>query len=530
MSDFPILTIITLLPLVTGIVVASLGARRELARRLALVSTLFSLSLALALWKAFNAASGELQFVEQHEWIAALGVNYFVGVDGLGLLMVLLTSIVVPMALLASDQGRPASRRSGERVGGTPPPLYYALILFLQAGLIGTFTALNFFHWFIFWELSLIPAFFLMRLWGGLGRVAAANQFFLYTMAGSVALLLAFLAIYLATGKFDFPALAELGHSGALATALSEKLGWFNLTANQLVLVILGGVLLGFAVKVPLMPFHTWLPTAYAEAPCGVTILLTGLMSKMGVYGLLRIFLPIFSRQLGEPRVQNLLLALAVVTIVFSACAAFAQRDLKRIFAYSSINHLGYCLLAIFAVAKFTNTPEFATEKAAALNGVFLQMFNHGFTAATLFWCVGLIEQRSGGVRGLNDFGGLRKVAPIFCGLMGIAMFSSLGLPGLNSFVGEFLIFKGVFPLAPWAAGIAVLGLLVTAIFILTILQRVFHGPVNDKWLKFPDLTPREIGMLAIPITLMFVLGLWPQLILGVVNSTAVQMVEQLKF
>ncbi len=542
MSDFPILTIITLLPLVTGIVVASLGARKQLARRLALISSLFSLSLALALWKAFNAASGELQFVEQHEWIAAFGVNYFVGMDGLGLLMVLLTSSVVPMALLASDKVGRASHLSGERVrtsgssaapawaGGTPAPLYYGLVLLLQAGLMGTFTALNFFHWFIFWELSLIPAFFLMRLWGGLGRIAAANQFFLYTMAGSVALLLAFLAIYLATGKFDFPALAELGHSGALATALSEKLGWFNLTANQLVLVILGGVLLGFAVKVPLMPFHTWLPTAYAEAPCGVTILLTGLMSKMGVYGLLRIFLPIFGRQLGEPRVQNLLLALAVVTIVFSAGAAFAQRDLKRIFAYSSINHLGYCLLAIFAVAKFTNTPEFATEKAAALNGVFLQMFNHGFTAATLFWCVGLIEQRSGGVRGLNDFGGLRKVAPIFCGLMGIAMFSSLGLPGLNSFVGEFLIFKGVFPLAPWAAGVAVLGLLVTAIFILTIFQRVFHGPVNDKWSKFPDLTPREIGILAIPIALMFVLGLWPQLILSVVNSTAVQMVEQLKF
>ena len=177
-----------------------------------------------------------------------------------------------------------------------------------------------------------------------------------------------------------------------------------------------------------------------------------------------------------------------------------------------------------------TSSPEFATEKAAALNGVFLQMFNHGFTAATLFWCVGMIEQRSGGVRGLNDFGGLRKIAPILCGLMGIAMFSSLGLPGLNSFVGEFLIFKGVFPLAPWAAGVAVLGLLVTAIIILTIFQRVFHGPVNEKWSKFPDLTPREIGMLAIPIALMFVLGLWPQLILGVVNNTAVQMVGQLKF
>jgi len=553
MNGFPILTIITLLPLVTGIAVAGLRRQERLARQVALASSLLSLVLALGLWKVFNAASGELQFVEKHEWITTLGVNYFVGVDGLGLLLVMLTAVVTPMAMLASwrlggtnstsrssetpeeaEDGAEAAPSSQGAVKHAQPTrnahLYFALILFLQSGLFGTFTALNFFHWFIFWELSLIPAFFLVRLWGGLGRVAAANQFFLYTMAGSVAMLLAFLAIYLATGKFDFPALAELGRSGALASALSAKLGWFNLSADQLALIILGGVLLGFAVKVPLMPFHTWLPAAYAEAPCGVTMLLTGLMSKMGVYGLLRIFLPLFSAQLGEPRVQNVLLTLAVITVVFSACAAFAQRDLKRTFAYSSINHLGYCLLAIFAVAKFTSSPEFATEKAAALNGVFLQMFNHGFTAATLFWCVGLIEQRSGGVRGLNDFGGLRKVAPIFCGLMGIAMFSSLGLPGLNSFVGEFLIFKGVFPLAPWAAGIAVLGLLVTAIFILTIFQRVFHGPVNDKWSKFPDLTPREIGMLAIPIALMFVLGLYPQLILGVVNSTAVQMVEQLKF
>lgn len=198
--------------------------------------------------------------------------------------------------------------------------------------------------------------------------------------------------------------------------------------------------------------------------------------------------------------------------------------------AYSSINHLGYCLLAVFAVAKFTNAPQFATEKAAALNGVFLQMFNHGLTAAVLFWFVALIEKRSGGLRGLNDFGGLRKVAPIFCGLMGIALFSSLGLPGLNGFVGEFLIFKGVFPLATCSASLSVIGLLVTAIFILTILQRVFNGPLNEKWSNFPDLTAAEIGLLLIPIALMFVLGLYPRLVLDVVNPTTVQMVELLKF
>jgi NADH-quinone oxidoreductase subunit M len=206
-----------------------------------------------------------------------------------------------------------------------------------------------------------------------------------------------------------------------------------------------------------------------------------------------------------------------------------AQRDLKRMLAYSSVNHLGYCLLGAFAVMKLTDhDPALANEKAAALNGVFLQMFNHGLTAATLFWFVGLLEQRSGGLRGLNDFGGLRKAAPVFCGLMGIALFSSLGLPGLNGFVGEFLIFKGVFPLAPWAAALSVLGLLITAMFILTILQRVFSGPLNEKWSKLRDLTLVERALVAIPIALMFVLGLWPQLVLGVINSTVVRMVGQL--
>ena len=527
MNGLPLLTIITMLPLVAGLVVAGLGEQKKLARGLAFASSLISLALALALWQGFNAASGELQFLEKHEWIPALGVNYFVAVDGLGLLMVLLTALITPMAMLASW-----------RVGQSAS-LFFSLVLFLQAGLFGTFTALNFFHWFIFWELSLLPAFFLVRLWGGSQRAAAATQFFVYTMVGSVAMLLAFLGIFLATktatapGVFDFTTLAELGRNGGITSALSTNFGWkffgHALPAHQVCLLIFGGVLLGFAVKVPLLPFHTWLPATYAEAPSGVTMLLTGVMSKMGVYGFLRILLPIFPEQIHALRTP--LLVLAVATIVFSACAAFAQRDLKRLLAYSSINHLGYCLLGVFAVARYTgNDAGLATEKAAALNGVFLQMFNHGLTAATLFWFVALIEQRSGGLRGLNDFGGLRKVAPIFCGLMGIALFSSLGLPGLNGFVGEFLIFKGVFPLAMCSASLSVIGLLVTAIFILTLLQRVFNGPLHEKWSQFPDLTLAEIALVTLPLVLMFVLGLYPRLVLDVINPTVVRMVEQLKF
>jgi NADH-quinone oxidoreductase subunit M len=518
MNGVPLLTVLTLLPLFGALVVVGLTQEQaKLARWLAFAFSLGALAVTLILWLQFDSASGGLQFQERHAWIPTLAVEYRLGVDGLGLLMLLLSAIVVPMAMLASWNIE-------ERV-----PLYFALVLFLQAGLFGTFTALNFFHWFIFWELSLIPAFFLIRLWGGPLRAPAATQFFVYTMVGSVALLLAFLAIFLSTGKFDFTELADMGRNGTLTTALSAELGWKSINSKPLTLIIFGGALLGFAVKVPLLPFHTWLPQAYAEAPTGTTMLLTGAMSKMGVYGFLRILLPIFPEQIHW--VLTPLLWLTVITIVCSASAAFAQRDLKRVLAYSSINHLGYCLLGIFAIARFTGLDAAsATAKSAALNGVFLQMFNHGLTASTLFWFVGMLEERSEGLRGLDDFGGLRKVAPVFCGLMGIALFSSLGLPGLNGFIGEFLIFRGAFPLVTWATALSTLGLLLTAVFILTILQRVFHGPLNPSWAMMPDLTLRERIVLLPAIALMFVLGIYPQLVLGVINSTVVQMVRERTF
>lgn len=518
MNAIPWLTILTLVPLIGGIIVISLPAeQKRLARLGGLGFGFVSLLVALVIWGMFQRSTGGLQFEEVGDWIPSLGVQYHVGMDGLSLLMVLLSAIVVPMAMFASW-------KIEDRV-----PIYFGLVLFLQAGLFGTFTALNFFHWFLFWELSLVPAFFLIKFWGGPLRSGAATQFFVYTMVGSVAMLLAFLAIFLATKKFDFTDLADLGRNGRLVPALADKLGWRELTSRRLALVIFGGAFLGLAVKVPLVPFHTWLPAAYAEAPTGTTMLLTGLMSKMGVYGFLRILVPIFPEEMRW--VLTPLLWLCVISIVFSAGAAFAQRDLKRMLAYSSINHLGYCLLGITAVmGSGVALAQPATEKAAALNGVLLQMFNHGLTAAALFWFVGLLEERGRGLRGLGDFGGLRKVAPVFCGLMGIALFSSLGLPGLNGFVGEFLIFKGAFPLASWATALAVIGLLITAIFILTILQRVFNGPLNVKWSNLPDLNLEERVLIVPAIVLMFVLGIYPQALLGVVNSTVMQMVRHLRF
>jgi NADH-quinone oxidoreductase subunit M len=543
MNGFPWLTALTLLPVFGGLVVIGLRDQQKLARKLTLTFSFLSFALTLLLWKNFNAASGELQFTEQFDWVKSLGIQYRLGVDGLGILMLLLTAIVTPLALLASKHlfagaaphpgplsvGRGEGAQRAVAQSSDNFHIFGALVLWLQAGLFGTFTALNFFHWFLFWELALIPAFFLIKLWGGPNRGPAATQFFIYTMVGSVALLLSFLALRLATGSFDFIELADMAKRGEITAKLGDVLGWRTLNPQTLGLILFGGAFLGFAVKVPVVPFHTWLPSAYSEAPSPVTMLLTGVMSKMGVYGFLRILLPIFPEQIRL--VLTPLLWLAVLTIVLSACAAFAQRDLKRMLAYSSINHLGYCLLAMFAsagVVTAVNQPEL--QKAAALNGVLLQMFNHGLTASTLFLFVSLLERRSGGLRGLDDFGGIRKVVPVFTGLMGIALFSSLGLPGLNGFVGEFLIFKGVFPLAPWAAAISTIGLLVTAIFLLTLIQRVFCGPLNEKWARLPDLTPGELLLVLPGTVLMFVLGLYPQLVLGVMDATVVKMVERLSF
>jgi NADH-quinone oxidoreductase subunit M len=401
------------------------------------------------------------------------------------------------------------------------PGLYFALVLTLEAGLFGSFTALNFFHWFLFWELCLIPAFFLIRLWGGTRRGPAATQFFVYTMAGSVALLVAFLAVFLSTGSMDFPHLTLLASTGELEQMVTAHLG-------PVMLWLAIGVLAGFAVKVPMIPFHTWLPAAYAEAPSPVTMLLTGAMSKMGVYGLLRIALPLFGAQIAQIRTP--LLVLAVATVVMGAWAAAAQKDLKRIFAYMSVNHLGYCLLGIFALAVPASGAAAQTSQAMALNGVILQMFNHGLTAAALFWFVAMMQQRTGGHRGIDQFGGLGKPAPVLAGLMGIALFSSLGLPGLNGFVGEFLIFRGVFPLAWVAATVSILGLLVTAAVILTVIQKIFTGPVPEHCAGFPDLHHSERMALIPVIGLMILLGFLPQLIVDSVNPTVVNLLAHWRF
>ena len=426
-----------------------------------------------------------------------LGFNYHLGLDAISLLLVLLTGIIAPMCLLASWKVK-------------RPQIFFGLILLTQGAALGVFLSLNFFLWFLFWELSLFPMFFLIKLWGGPGAQRAAYQFVLYTIGGSAFMLLAFAAIYAATGTVDFARLSAMANVYG-PSILNENLAVLGGAVPMLVFL---GVLVGLAVKVPMYPFHTWLPATYAEAPVGASMFLTAILSKMGIFGVHRILWPNFGEQLkaGAP----ILIWLSLAGVVLGAYAALRQTDLKRMIAYSSINHLSYCLLAIFAVYSATSGTQADADSAFA--GTLLQMFNHGLSAAALFFCIGVLEDRTG-LRGLNDFGGVRKVAPLFTTFCGIAMFSSLGLPGLNGFVSEFLIFRGVFGVKPWAAAIACLGLLGTAVFFLNFWQKVFHGPTAANSAKVADLSLREVLVLAPVTVLMFVIGLWPQSLLSLIQS-----------
>ena len=482
-----LISALILIPL-AGAIALYIGQPKN-ARTVALIFNALSAFYALLLWQKFDATAPGLQIAERHAWIPSIGAEYLVGVDGLSLLLVLLTSLVFPFAFCAQRLERGAC----------------ALMLVMQAALYGTFTAQNFVLWFLFYEMSLVPAFLLIKIYGGENRDFAAVKFFIYTFFGSVAMLLAFLGIYFAKGTFDFATLAGLGKSGLL----TGNLKWFAFA----------GIFLGLAVKVPLFPFHTWLPDAYQTAPTGVSMVLTGGLSKMGVYGFIRLLVPLFPNEIKIA--GPWLLALVVCSIVFAPLAAWAQRDLKRMVAYLSINHLGYCLLGLFAITARSTSSLIDTQ--AALSGVFLQIFNHGITAAALFYFVGLLEQRRG-LRGIDDFGGLMQRTPLLCGWMSVAMFSSLGLPGLNGFIGEFLIFKGSFAVAASFTAIAVLGLLFTAVTFMRAMQSLFGGPLVESCSGFSDLIRSE-KLVIVPVTLlMFAIGILPQFIFNIFNATVTHM------
>ncbi len=467
------ITALTLAPVLAALIILAVPERR--ARVVTLAGSLVSLGLMVYMLMHLDLDAKGVQFKEKIAWIPGFGIDYFVGLDGVNALVLLLATLLAPLVVLASWKQEERSRT------------YFVLLCIQFTGLFGTFTALNFFHWFLYWELALVPAFFLIKLFGsGEDRHRAALNFFLFTVVGSVAMLLGFLFLYQQTGTFDF---VELAREGVDAHPL-----------------IFCAVLAGLWVKVPLAPLHIWQAPAYAAAPAPVAMLLTGVMSKMGVYGFLRLVVPIFDKQLQQHAIT--LMTLALVTILWGAFLALRQTDLKRMLAFSSLNHVAYCVLGVGALGIAADGMKIDAHELAR-QGVILQMFAHGLAAAGLFYLVGLLETRTGS-RGLSDFGGLSAVTPKFAAAFYLLTFCSLGLPFMAGFAAEFLIFSGSFAVAPAVTVAATVGLLATAVFLLTMLQKVFTGPTPERHNSMADLSPCE-GLIVIPLLfLLFFAGISP--------------------
>ncbi|MBT8044364.1 MAG: NADH-quinone oxidoreductase subunit M [Verrucomicrobiae bacterium] len=505
-----------LLPLIGAVVIAALPNKGrqgvgKSAGKLAVFWSVIPVFLVATIGLGHLASNDGILASWSLEWIPDADISLSFVVDGISWVFLLLTALVTLFVLAISI-------RFGFNGRG-----YYALILVMQSMLFGVFTAGHFIPFFLCWEMTLIPSYLLVRLWGGEGAPRAAMRFFIVTLFGGVCMLIGFLALQISVGTMDFSKLSAMAANQELVAGVGQALESTGKDGYYILSVIAFCVFLGLAVKIPVFPFHAWLPDAYAEAPTPVTLLLTGLLSKMGVYGLIRIFMMIFPEVL--PGFAPWLTTLAVITVVLGAVAALAQKDMKRILAYSSSNHLGYCVLAVAAVAASTAD---RTAVSSSISGVILQAFNHGIIASALFFSLGIFEQRTGGLRGIDDFGGLRAKAPVFCGLMGLALFASLGLPGLSGFVGEFLIFNGVFGLVPWAAAVSLIGLLLTAVFLLRLLRKVFLGPLPDKLESWSDISTSE-RMLFVPVIVLIVLlGIWPQAITHWINEDILRMLNLL--
>ena len=474
------LSLIAWSPLVGALIVLMLP--KENKRAIQIVSfAAAGISLLASLWliPQFDRTATTMQFVEKWAWIPSLNVSYYLGVDGLSFPLVLLTTFMTVIALIGSLG---IENRVKE---------YFFWFLCLEVGMIGVFMALDLVLFYVFWEITLVPMYFLIGVWGGPRKEFAAIKFFLYTLSGSVFMLLSILALYFRSAPHTFDML-EL---------MKQQSAW---DPRFQILVFLG-LYFGLSIKIPAFPFHTWLPLAHVEAPTPISVILAAVLLKMGVYGLLRICYQITPK--GFTWFLPALIVIAVINIVYGALCALAQTDMKKMVAYSSVNHMGYCLLGI------------AGMTAAGFSGAVLQMINHGIISGALFLLVGVIYDRAH-TRDISAFGGLAVKLPVYAGLMSLACFASLGLPGLSGFVSEFLCFLGAFQMWKWQTTIAVLGIVATAAFFLRMMQKVFLGPVNEKWADLPDISGRELASLLPLVALMIWFGVDPKWPLDLMNAT----------
>jgi NADH-quinone oxidoreductase subunit M len=518
-----LLAIILFVPVLAGIVVLLLPKDNlKIIRWTALGASLAPLALTALAWIRFQPGQAGFQFEQSYAWYPAIGSSLHLGVDGLSLTMVLLTALLVPVAILASF--------------GITDRLkaYMMLFLFLETGMLGVFMALDLLIFFVFWEIGLIPMYFLIHQWGSERgeremwrgvRVQARNyaslKFLLYTMGGSLGLLLAIQMIGVVSGGFDLVAL--LSDPDWLSADKLVQVGGLTLSAGAVRSIAFWAFVIAFAVKVPVWPFHTWLPDAHTEAPTAGSMILAGVLLKLGAYGFLRLVLPLYPAE--SSRYAGALAFLAVAAIVFGAFSAFGQKDFKRLVAYSSVNHMGFVILGIAAAAKAgygAADGAAALSRSIALNGAVLQMFNHGISAAGMFFLVGVLYDRTH-TRDLGDFGGLFPLVPVYGGILIFISMASLGLPGLNGFVSEFLVVRGAWPILTLHTAAAMLGLLFTGAYILKAVRDVLHGPLNERWAKgahkLTEIGGREIVVVAPLMALILVIGVWPAWILDVINK-----------
>ncbi len=526
---FDLLTTITFLPLAGAGVVALMRVVLPNEKRLAQwVALLFSLVvLALSVIAFYTYATGNCPqgnaipnspyvFACENQpvsYFPLLNSSWHAGIDGLSVAMVLLTGLLTPLAILISFEVT------------DEPHAHMALFLFLEMGLMGVFVSLDLLFFFIFWEIGLVPMYFLINIWGGANRRYASFKFFLYTMGGSLGLLLAIQLITSATGTMDIPTLLSVWPRSLNAAGQSLTLP-FNLNIATVKAVAFLAFFVAFAIKVPIWPFHTWLPDAHTEAPTAGSMLLAGVMLKLGAYGLLRLVIPLFPAE--AQAFAPVIAALAVLGIILGAFAAWGQNDFKRLVAYSSVNHMGFVVLGIAAFAAVYNTiithgatgVEEMRSVAMATNGAVLQMFNHGLSSAGMFLLVGALYHKAH-TRDLTQFGGLWTLAPVYGGLLIFTSMASLGLPGLGGFVSEYQVVAGTWWIYPVYVALSMLGLLMTGAYILKGIRAVLHGPVNEHWRGHHlEIEIREVIALAPLVALMLITGIWPNWIMPVINQT----------
>jgi NADH-quinone oxidoreductase subunit M len=502
MSGLSLLTVVLFMPMVGLTIVLFMNEekQRNAIRWTTFGFTIATFLLSLLLWALHDPTNPGLQFVQRNDWLPSFGVSYYVGIDGIGLIMILLTTFIVPLAVLFSFTSHIFEERGREK-------LYYMFMLLLQWAMIGVFAAQDLVIFYIFWEVTLVPMYFLVGIWGGEQRVYAALKFFLYTMAGSILMLLAVLYVGSQANTFAVPEIVAAVQAGTLTFPFD------GLFSTQSFLFL--GFLIAFAIKVPIFPFHSWLPDAHVQAPTAGSVILAGVLLKMGTYGIIRFCLPMFPE--ASVAWAPVVGALGVIGIIYGAWVSYAQQDIKKLVAYSSVSHMGFVVIGIFAL------------NAEGLQGATLQMVNHGVSTGGLFLLVGMLYERRH-TKDINAYGGIWKALPFFGALSLIITLSSMGLPGLNGFVGEFTILLGTFGSQVLGFGFALfatLGVILAAIYMLYMFQKVFLGELDKEENKhLHPMNWKEVTVLVVVVIMIFWIGLQPSIWFDIMDSSTKSIVD----